>query len=81
MSNKRGTALVGLVPLYFFAFCGTLWKTNGLTKEIYVSKGDERMKYTSLGRTGMQVSRLCLGTMNFGNATDEKEAFLSLIHI
>ena len=75
MSNKRGTALVGLVPLYFFAFCGTLWKTNGLTKEIYVSKGDERMKYTSLGRTGMQVSRLCLGTMNFGNATDEKEAF------
>ena len=33
------------------------------------------MKYTSLGRTGMQVSRLCLGTMNFGNATDEKEAF------
>ncbi len=33
------------------------------------------MKYTSLGRTGMQVSRLCLGTTNFGNITDEKEAF------
>ena len=33
------------------------------------------MKYTSLGRTGMKVSRLCLGTMNWGNATEEKEAF------
>lgn len=33
------------------------------------------MKYTSLGRTGMKVSRVCLGTMNFGVDTDEKEAF------
>ncbi|OXM88218.1 aldo/keto reductase [Paenibacillus rigui] len=33
------------------------------------------MRYTSLGRTGLQVSRLCLGTMNFGPATEEKEAF------
>jgi aryl-alcohol dehydrogenase-like predicted oxidoreductase len=33
------------------------------------------MKYTYLGRTGMKVSRLCLGTMNFGGLTDEKEAF------
>lgn len=33
------------------------------------------MKFTSLGRTGMKVSRLCLGTMNFGVSTDEKEAF------
>ena len=24
------------------------------------------MKYTNLGRTGLQVSRLCLGTMMFG---------------
>jgi aryl-alcohol dehydrogenase-like predicted oxidoreductase len=28
-----------------------------------------------LGRSGLRVSRLCLGTMNFGVATDEKEAF------
>ncbi|MHB1484405.1 MAG: aldo/keto reductase [Saccharofermentanales bacterium] len=33
------------------------------------------MKYTDLGRTGMKVSRLCLGTMNFGPYTEEKEAF------
>jgi aryl-alcohol dehydrogenase-like predicted oxidoreductase len=29
------------------------------------------MEYTSLGRTGLKVSRLCLGTMNFGSQTDE----------
>ncbi|MGG3573930.1 aldo/keto reductase [Bacillus gobiensis] len=33
------------------------------------------MQYTFLGRTGLRVSRLCLGTMNFGVDTDEKTAF------
>lgn len=33
------------------------------------------MEYTFLGRTGLKVSRLCLGTMNFGPNTDEKESF------
>ena len=33
------------------------------------------MEYTSLGRSGLKVSRLCLGTMNFGVSTDEKESF------
>ncbi len=33
------------------------------------------MKYTSLGRTGLKVSRLCLGTMNFGPQTEEKDSF------
>jgi aryl-alcohol dehydrogenase-like predicted oxidoreductase len=33
------------------------------------------MLYTSLGRSGLKVSRLCLGTMNFGNFTDAKESF------
>ncbi|GGG13736.1 hypothetical protein GCM10010913_39400 [Paenibacillus aceti] len=33
------------------------------------------MKYAALGRSGLKVSRLCLGTMNFGVSTDEKEAF------
>jgi len=29
------------------------------------------MRYTHLGRTGLKVSRICLGTMNFGPETDE----------
>ena len=33
------------------------------------------MQYTYLGRTGLQVSRLCLGTMNFGPLTTEKDSF------
>lgn len=33
------------------------------------------MEYTKLGRCGLRVSRLCLGTMNFGSGTEEKEAF------
>lgn len=32
------------------------------------------MKYTTLGRTGLEVSRLCLGTMNFGPETTEQDA-------
>jgi aryl-alcohol dehydrogenase-like predicted oxidoreductase len=32
------------------------------------------MEYTYLGKAGLQVSRLCLGTMNFGRVTPEKEA-------
>ncbi len=33
------------------------------------------MKLTHLGRTGLRVSRLCLGTMNFGPETDEPTSF------
>ncbi len=32
------------------------------------------MQYTNLGRTGLKVSRLCLGTMNFGPQTSEAES-------
>ena len=32
------------------------------------------MQYTHLGRSGLQVSRLCLGTMNFGPQTEESAA-------
>jgi aryl-alcohol dehydrogenase-like predicted oxidoreductase len=38
------------------------------------------MKYTYLGRTGLQVSRLCLGTMNFGPVTDEASSFRIMDH-
>lgn len=33
------------------------------------------MQYTHLGRTGLKVSRICLGTMNFGPETDEATSF------
>ncbi|MGO9659221.1 MAG: aldo/keto reductase [Acidimicrobiales bacterium] len=33
------------------------------------------MKYVHLGRSGLRVSRLCLGTMNFGPRTEEPQAF------
>jgi aryl-alcohol dehydrogenase-like predicted oxidoreductase len=33
------------------------------------------MEYTRLGRTGLKVPRLCLGTMNFGPKTTEADSF------
>jgi aryl-alcohol dehydrogenase-like predicted oxidoreductase len=33
------------------------------------------MEYTNLGRTGLKVSRLCLGTMNFGPFTSEPDSY------
>ncbi len=33
------------------------------------------MHYTRLGRTALKVSRLCLGTMNFGQHTSEPDSF------
>lgn len=33
------------------------------------------MEYVHLGRMGLKVSRLCLGTMNFGPETNEKDSF------
>jgi aryl-alcohol dehydrogenase-like predicted oxidoreductase len=36
------------------------------------------MDHVRLGRTGLQVSRLCLGTMTFGLQTDEETAFAIL---
>jgi aryl-alcohol dehydrogenase-like predicted oxidoreductase len=33
------------------------------------------MEYRMLGRSGVLVSPFCLGTMNFGGSTNEKEAF------
>jgi aryl-alcohol dehydrogenase-like predicted oxidoreductase len=32
------------------------------------------MQYTNLGRTGLKVSRLCLGTMNYGPMTSEADS-------
>lgn len=38
------------------------------------------MEFTQLGRTGLQVSRLCLGTMNFGPLTSEEDSFAIMDH-
>jgi len=38
------------------------------------------MEYRTLGRTGTIVSTLCLGTMTFGDETDEKVAHAQLDH-
>lgn len=36
------------------------------------------MKYSQLGRTGLKVSSLCLGTMNWGEQNDAKQAHAQL---
>ena len=38
------------------------------------------MEYTHLGRSGLSVSRLCLGTMNFGPLTPPDEAHAIMAH-
>ena len=38
------------------------------------------MQYTQLGRSGLKVSRLCLGTMNFGPKTTEADSFAIMDH-
>jgi NDP-hexose 2,3-enoyl reductase len=38
------------------------------------------MQYTSLGRTGLKVSRLGLGTMNFGPRTTEEDSHEIMDH-
>ena len=36
------------------------------------------MEYTQLGKAGMKVSPVCLGTMTFGREANEKSSFESL---
>jgi L-glyceraldehyde 3-phosphate reductase len=40
---------------------------------------EQFMKYAALGQTGIQVSRICLGTMTFGTPVSEPEAS-DLVH-
>jgi NDP-hexose 2,3-enoyl reductase len=36
------------------------------------------LEFTQLGRSGLKVSRLCLGTMNYGTETEEKDSFAQM---
>lgn len=38
------------------------------------------LEYTNLGRSGLKVSRLCLGTMNFGSRTTENDSHEIMDH-
>ncbi len=38
------------------------------------------MQYTNLGRSGLKVSKLCLGTMNFGPHTSESDSHAIMDH-
>ena len=40
---------------------------------IYFKQQIIHMKYTTLGKTDIKVSKICLGTMTFGNQNTEKE--------
>jgi aryl-alcohol dehydrogenase-like predicted oxidoreductase len=42
--------------------------------EMPILKGMNSIQYAPLGRTGLKVSRICLGTMNFGPFTSEPES-------
>src|SRR5665811_155883 len=44
-------------------------------------KRTSHMQYTHLGRSGLSVSRLCLGTMNFGPQTEEGAAHFGTVRL
>src|SRR5579859_6279784 len=48
-----------------------------LKTQDFLLKGSP-MEYRRLGRTGLKVSELCMGTMQFGWTTHEANAFLVL---
>src|SRR3972149_3055223 len=56
---------------------GCLFKLTG--RESPVCFGGESMDYRLFGRTGVKVSPLCLGAMNFGGITPEADS-IKIIH-
>ena len=48
---------------------------GGILSAGFADRIPHPMHYTHLGRSGLRVSRLCLGTMNFGTHTAEADAF------
>src|SRR6266516_4026201 len=55
-------------------YAGVPW-TIQMPQIEYTGTNEEiRMRYVNLGRTGLKVSRLCLGTMNYGPHVSEDVA-------
>jgi len=40
-----------------------------------VMNGEKQMEYRYIGKTGLRVSPLCMGTMTFGSFCDRKTSF------
>ena len=51
---------------------------SGVVDVLFSTDRESAVEYRSLGRTGVNVSSLCLGTDNFADPTPEKEAALIL---
>src|SRR4051812_42277772 len=47
-----------------------MWGGNSIA----LTQKEVKMQYRTLGRTGVRVSPLCLGTMTFGDSADENES-------
>ena len=61
------------------------WNVFGKTRYIlgstnHILTGEITMQYVNLGRTALKVSRLCLGTMNFGPQTTEPDSYAIMDH-
>src|SRR3978361_1686380 len=65
--SSRGTA----VALSKSEAGDRIGSSSGTTARV---PGWSDMEYTHLGRSGLSVSRLCLGTMNFGWKTSEEDS-------
>ena len=62
-----------------WAFCKTIqtgyvWVTKSMPTPKSRER-EERVRTRNLGRTGLRVSELCLGTLTFGHQADEATAF------
>src|SRR5581483_6946454 len=50
---------------------GHVWPILSERSSLVEIEGERQMKIKRLGRTGLKVSEICLGTMTFGNQCDE----------
>ncbi len=62
--------------LVLIGYCAyPLWQYDPRTKWFVTDTLEDEMETLALGRTGLQVSELCLGTMFFGTTVDEATTF------